>query len=585
MGREQSVVIVVVLLVFYPALAYSPAVTAQDDMMEFVMAYPQDLEALSPLSFPDHLTVWYNMLVYDTLLSYDDNLTAIPWLAESFSVRSDGLQVNFTLREGAYWHDGQPVTPDDVKFTFELIRDGPSHLRGWAFLQHVTNIEIFSHEIVITLDQVNSFAIDKLGSTFILPKHIRQGISADNIIWNDPNNLSAHVGSGMFRYVERSSGEYILLDRFDDWWGPDNPHVGQLPNIDRVRIDIIIRQEVRIMAMRNGDVDTERYEVSSAFVSHVLEAPELQLVAGVVSIWEYFLGLNTKVAGLDDFEVRKAIAYAIDREELINIGRLGFAEATKSIIPEAFYPSIYHLDGDFPEQNVTIANQILDDAGWVDTNMNGIRDNGLGVELSFELLALSWDDASVNMGTGLKLQLEEIGFEIDLVSQSDELLYPAVFVSPRSFEMLSGGLFYPAYPDYPYWRMHSDYYVDWSENFFGWSNSTLDSILEDYISATPSEFFSAARAVQVAATENMPYIPIFVNHDTHALRAEWTNFSTKPGGPFTIFCPETMVFMYDSEMHTAPTGSDPVLILAVGAGAFAAGVVLTCVVLRRRYEK
>jgi hypothetical protein len=81
----------------------------------------------------------------------------------------------------------------------------------------------------------------------------------------------------------------------------------------------------------------------------------------------------------------------------------------------------------------------------------------------------------------------------------------------------------------------------------------------------------------------MPYIPLFVSDDTHVLRAEWTNFSTKPGGPFSIFCPETMVFMYDSETYTSPAGADPVLILAIGAGAFAAGIVVTYAVLLRKY--
>ncbi|MFX1368695.1 MAG: ABC transporter substrate-binding protein [Promethearchaeota archaeon] len=585
MRKQMNGILVLVTLLFFPAITYAPAATAQDDVMEFVMAYPQEMDELDPLSFPVHLTVWYNMLVYDTLLSYDENLSTIPWLAEDYSISDDGLQVNFTLREGAFWHDGQPVTPEDVKFTFELIKNSPaSYTRGSAFLQHVTDIEILDRDIVFTLDQVNSFAVYNLGSTFILPKHIREGIPTNSTIWNDHTNVTAHIGSGMFRYVERVPDEYTELERFDDWWGPDNPYVGQLPNIERVRIDIIQSQETRLLSMINGDVDTERYEVSGSYISSVLDAPELQLVTGVVSIWDYFLGMNTNVSGLDDFEVRKAIAYAINREELINIGRLGFAQETKSIIPEAFYPMVYHPDGDFPEHSITISNQILDDAGWVDTNMNGIRDNGAGVELSFELLALSWDDASVYTGMGLKLQLEEIGFEIDVLAQSDEVLYPAVFQSPRSFEMVAGGLSYPAWPEFPFWRMHSDHYVDWDFNPWGWINGTFDAFLEDFISATPSEFASAARAVQVAATENMPYIPIFVADDSHALRAEWTNFSTKPGGPFSIFCPETMVFMYDSEMYTSAAGTDPVLILTVGVGTFAAGVVLAGVALRRKHE-
>jgi len=78
-------------------------------------------------------------------------------------------------------------------------------------------------------------------------------------------------------YVERVPDEYTELARFDDWWGPDNPNVGQLPNIDEVRIDVIIGQDARILAMRSGDADTERYEIFGAYVDEVLGYDELQL--------------------------------------------------------------------------------------------------------------------------------------------------------------------------------------------------------------------------------------------------------------------------------------------------------------------
>ncbi|MHA2143048.1 MAG: ABC transporter substrate-binding protein [Candidatus Thorarchaeota archaeon] len=318
----------------------------------------------------------------------------------------------------------------------------------------------------------------------------------------------------------------------------------------------------------------------------MLNAPELQLVTGVASQWDYILGMNTTLPGLDDYDVRYAISMAINRQELINIGRLGFGSTTTSVIPEVFYPGLYDAEGDFPSYNITEANAYLDAAGWVDSNADGVRDKG-GVELSYDLWTLSWDDISVATGTGLKLQLEALGMEINVMVVDDDPMYVGIYELPRTFEMYTMADGYGAFPDHPWWRMHSDNDVDWGDNPFGWDNATFDGLLDDYLASTPTELPGAARDVAVAATENMPYIPLYLSDDTHALRAEWTNFSTKPGGPFTAFAPETLVFMYDTGYVTTPIppatgGVDMVLLAGVGAAALVVGVVCTYFITRRQ---
>lgn len=577
MKKQSNAFIVLALFLFFPVMAHVSSANAQDDVMEFVIAYYEDIENLNPLFWKDERAHWYVMCVYDSLLSYDENLEKIPWLAEAFNVSSDGLEVAFTLREGAFWHDGQPVTPEDVKFTFEHIRDFPGYINYRFVAQYISDVTVSGQDIVVTLDEVINWAADVLGNVPILPKHIREDVAADDAIWEDHTNSTAHIGSGMFKYVARIPGEYTLLERFDDWWGPDNPNLGQLPNIESLRIDVVRTQEARILAMINGDIDTERYEVYGPFVNAVLDAPELRLITGAPTIWCYSLGMNTTLPGLDDFEVRKAVAYVIDRQGLIDIGRQGFGIATTSVIPEAFYPILYHPDGDFPEQNITIGNQILDAAGWVDTDMNGIRDNGAGVELSFDLLVDSSDDINVATGTGLKLQLDEIGVDINVVSLVNAVWRDRIFIVPRIYEMFISGGFFRPYPMHPWLRMHSWMDFDGSPNPYGWVNNTFDDILDEFRNATPDELLAASRAVQIAATENMPYIPLYLSEDTHALRAEWENFSKKPGGAFSTQAPETMVFIYDSG-----GGIDPIILGGVGAGVLAVGVVSSFIILRRR---
>lgn len=348
----------------------------------FVMAYSSDIGEMNPLFWRSERSHWYNMLVYDTLLSFDNESNLIPWLAEDYAISADGTQINYTLRTGAQWHDGNPVTPEDVEFSINYYKNGPSDVNDWPTFQHITSTSIDGQTITVNMDQTMAFAPHIFGTQmYVLPKHVREGIAQDDARWDDPNNATAHIGSGPYNFTARVEDEWTLVDINNNWWGPANPYVGQLPNIQAVRIDVVIGQDARILAMRAGDADSERYEVFGAYVNVVLNAPELTLITGLASQWDYVLGFHLNVTepgfpglGISDFQVRKAMSHAINRPQLVNIGRLGHGRETHSIIPETFYASLYHADGDFWEYDVTVANEILDAAGYLDVDGDGVRE-------------------------------------------------------------------------------------------------------------------------------------------------------------------------------------------------------------------
>jgi ABC-type transport system substrate-binding protein len=577
--KRVSCIILAVLL-FFPVMG--APVAAQDAVMEFVMAYPSDIGEQNPIFARSARSTWYDMLIYDTLISYDDDLGMIPWLAEEWTVSADGMTVTFTIRDGATWHDNTTLTPADVKFTFEHHKNAPSDANYWSLLQHTTSITVSGQDVVVVFDQPFTFAIDNLGSMHMLPKHIREGVAADAAVWDDATNVTAHIGSGPFKFVSRTPDEFIQMERNDDWWGPDNPYVGQLPNIESLRIDVVLGQDARILAMRSGEADTERYEVFGAYVNSILNAPELQLVTGVVSQWDYVLGFNTTVAPFDDPDVRDAIALAIDRQQLVNIGRLGFGTPTNSCIPAEFFPSYFDNDGAFPAQDVDAAIDLLNDT-YTDADDDGFFDG-----LDFDLWVLSWDDISVATGTGIRIQLADIGIDCTVVVTDDGPMYTGIYEEPRAFiayEMSHG---YSAVPDHVWWRMHSDNIVDWGDNCYGLDNATVDSNLDDFVGATPATIVAAARQVQIDCLEHKPFIPLFLSDDTHAMRAEWVNFTSPPGGPFTSFNPRAMVFMYDSGFVTTTTtttptaGIDMFLVIGVGAGALIVGVIVTYFLMKKK---
>jgi ABC-type transport system substrate-binding protein len=578
LSKRNLTYAIIAMFLFFPAVGI-PHVEAQAPKMPFVMAYGSDIGELNPLMWRSERSHWYDMLVYDTCLSYDDDLLIIPWLAEDYWVSADGLTINFTIREGAVWHDGENVTADDVAFTFEYIRDAPSTVNWWSMLQNLTSATVYGNNVSCVFDQLYSFALHTLGEIYILPEHIWSDYEADDTRWNDHTNVLAHTGSGPFKYVNRVPDEYTTLDRNDDWWGPDNMYVGQLPNIDRVRIDVIAGQDPRILAMRRGDADTERYEVFGSYVEEVKNYTELQLVEGVASQWDYVLGFNLTVAGLDDIWLRQAMALAIDRQELIDVGRLGHGTETDSAIPEVFFPELYNSSAAFIE-NVTLANEILDFAGYIDHDDDGNRNfPGDGDEVEFTLLTLSWDDISVATGTGIATQMARLNITIHSTPTDDGPMYDALYTG--EYEMYTMAHGYGAIPDHPWWRCHSDNIYEWGDNIHGLDDPGVDLIMDNYVASTPATIAENAYYAQLAVLTFVPYVPLYLSDDTHIVRKEWVNYTTPAGGPFTAFNPRTMVFMYDDGTGILPASTNWTLYIIIGAGAIV-GIVIIFIVLKRR---
>ncbi|MDO8056755.1 MAG: ABC transporter substrate-binding protein [Candidatus Hermodarchaeota archaeon] len=352
-----------------------PDVAERGGEIRFIMAYPSDVGELNPLFYRSERSHWYDLLVYDPFISYDINMDPIPWMAESFNLADDATQLNFTIRAGAVWHDGvTPVTVNDANFTIHYYKDAPVDSTLWPFFQHVTSTEIDGNTLVINLDQPMAFALQMIGDAYILPEHVRGGIDWLDPRWEDETNVTAQMGSGPFIYDSRSPDDFTLVTRNPNWWGP------QLPNVESVMIRVVAGQDARILAMRQGTADSERYEVFGAYVNTILSAPELDLVTGLPSQWDYVLGFatNWSVAGyagygLEDINVRKAMALAINRQQLVDIGRLGFGTVTNSVIPYEFYPSLYDSAGAWVE-DVDAANAMLDAAGYIDVDNDGIRE-------------------------------------------------------------------------------------------------------------------------------------------------------------------------------------------------------------------
>jgi ABC-type transport system substrate-binding protein len=521
----------------------------QEEEEIFVMAYPSDIGEMNPLFSRSERTGWYLIQVYDSLIAYDMDMDPTPWVAESWEISSDAKNFTFYIREGVKWHDGVSLNASDIKFTLEYYKAAPEDALSWSFLQKMEECTVHDeHTVSVVFNESLAFGLTQIGDINIVPKHVRDwgdwehGNSQDAARWDDPDNVTAHTGSGPFKFVERTEDAYILLEKNSYWWGKE-------PNVDGIRIEVIWGQSARILAMKQGIVDTERYELmGAADIQAVTDAPELKLITEerpIPSQWDYVLGFNLAIPGLDDPIVRKAIGYALDREEIIEVAHGGYGTATWSVIPEAFFPSYYSEEGRFPELNVTYANQLLDIAGYVDTDGDWIRNLPTGEQMIFDVQVLSWDTISVDAGTAIASELAEIGISITVAITDDAVMYPNLYELPRDYRLYEMSHGFGGYPDHVWWRMHSCRDVDWGDNCYGLDNATMDAALDDLLHATnDTERIAAAAEIQKLSVELAPYIPLFLSDDTHAIRKEWVNYTFVPGGIFTSMNRLTMLNIY-----------------------------------------
>jgi len=559
---KRKVVLATVVSLLFGMTMVGPlllsGVVAQDEDI-FVMAYPSDIGEMNPLFIRSERTHWFIIQIYDTLIAYDADLNPIPWLAESWDISADGKTFTFHLRDDVKWHDGESLTADDVKFTFDYMKAGPEDVMEWSVLQKiVSTTAVDDYTVKVVFNETMGFGLSQLGDLEIIPKHVWEGAAHDAACWDDPDNVTAHIGSGPFVFKERVPDEYILLETNEDWWG-------KKPNVDGIRIDVIIGEDARILAMRQGTADSERYELSGTDVNTVVEAPELKVVTGVVSQWDYVLGFNLTVLGLDDVRVRKAMSYALNRERIITVAMLGWGTETWSVIPESYFPTYYSETGDFPE-NGTYANQTLDDAGYLDVDDDGIREfpGDSTKELAFDMMVLSWDTISVDAGAAIAQQLEAVGISVSVEITDDAVMYPALYALPRDYRLYEMSHGYGTVPDHVWFRMHSSNDIDWGDNCYGLHNDTMDEALDAMLHArNDAERIAEAKEIQELAVELVPYVPLFLTDDVHAIRNEWVNYTIVPGGIFTSHNRLTMLNIY-SEEEIVPAAPETNWALVIG---------------------
>jgi len=327
---------------------------------------------------------WYNYalryLLYDTLVEETKLATLEPGLAESWEVSEDGLVWTFKIREGMTFNDGTPLTAEEVAWSLNWTIENEPETFGFYLANFDEVVALDPTTLQVTLSDPVGNMEYLLIYVWILPQSVWEGMTYDDIM--EFEDLSAGLGSGPYKLVDWVEGEYLILEANEDYFRGK-------PAIDRVVYQEYATEDTMVQALLAGEVDAIDTVPSTAIETLRGEENVELAIMPSTTIDELIINSHengTQPASLNDPAVRLAIAHAIDKQQIINVAYLGYADPATVVVPTSL--GDWHNSDvvDIPF-NVEEGNTILEDAGYVDSDDDGIREDPDGNPLEYRLYA------------------------------------------------------------------------------------------------------------------------------------------------------------------------------------------------------
>jgi peptide/nickel transport system substrate-binding protein len=322
--------------------------------------------------------------LHDALVKPMPGNPMAPGLAESWSASPDGLVYEFVLRKGVKFHNGDPVTAEDVKFSFERYRGAAYR----PLKESVAAVEIPDPgRVRIRLKRpwpdFMTYYLSATGAAWIVPKKYVEKVG-------DEGFKKAPVGAGPYRFVSFTPGVELVLEAFDQYWR-------KAPSVKRLVLKAIPDEATRLAALKRGEVDVA-YAIRGALAEELRRTPRLTLKpnVGQATFWVYFAEQWDPKSPWHDRRVRLAASLAIDRPAINQAETLGFSKITWSIVPSSFE---FYWQPPASPYDPARARQLLAEAGYP---------NGLDAG------DYSCDAAISNIGEAVVNYLNAVGIRVKL---------------------------------------------------------------------------------------------------------------------------------------------------------------------------
>ena len=425
-------------------------------------------------------------LLFDTLVSYDENYKPIPHLAESWSFDQEGKSLQIRLKDGIKWHDGTPFTAKDVVFTMDTIKKAPSS----PYKKYIENISSYSmldeKNIKIIYNQPFGGALYSLNFP-ILPAHYYE----KGKVFDTEKNMHP-IGTGPYTFVQFIPNQEIQLEANTEWFQGS-------PYIEKVKVLFTPDEETSFYAFEQRQINVVEMQYGDWQKYSSME--NTKLYEYMIPYYD-FIGFNFEMPKFQNNNVRKAIAYGIDRNALLEKYYLGHGVVTDTPL----FPNAWFL----PEKSLVYfydkerGKQLLSEAGIM------VQTESQQANFQFQLLVSNENPVRVQIAEEIKKMLKEIGMEVVVESVSSDIYLERL--EKGEFEAFLGGWKLSPIVDFTF-AFHSSQIpsvLPGGKNYIRYQDPALDQLLKETFRAVEENAVKQAyENLNQYLIEKVPYVSLY----------------------------------------------------------------------------
>jgi peptide/nickel transport system substrate-binding protein len=513
-----------ILLVVLIVLMVVPASCRRRSGDAFVIALGDNIRTIDPIGSPsvDAASERLRTLIFNTLVKKDERFDYTGELASDINRSDDGQTYMFTLRDGVKFHDGRAFTSADVKYTLDLVfssdfAKSASFYEGTGADKHsyIKSVEApDGRTVIVSLIKPWVGLLSNLVAIPILPKD------------SYPSQKEHPLGTGPFKFIRYDSTQQVCdMEAFPEYWEG-------APNLRTIRLRVISDMNALQAELQSGRVDIAPLPTSLSpdAVKRLESNPDLQVKAFPGSN-VVLLTINTASSPLDNVKVRQAVAYAIDREALIQKLLLGYGKIAHSIIPEESWS---YSSGQTYSYDPARAKQLLDEAGFRDPD-------GDGPKMRFEkpvVYKLSGSSLAGRQYAGvIQNDLKNVGIPVEIQTPEQNTL----------FDELRRGNFQIAYTQWVGGNQDPIFYKDLfatseiptparsSRNRSRYSNKELDALLDEAVNTFDRQKArDLYKRIQDIVSREVPVFPLWYQSNIVIARKNVGNIQVNASGDWSF---------------------------------------------------
>lgn len=474
-----------------------------------------DASNLLPVISSDSVSSELNQLVYNGLVKIDKNLNLTGDLAEKWDVSDDGRTITFHLHQGVRWHDGKPFTSKDCAFTYRVMVDPKTPTAYAEQFKQIESVETpDDYTFRVTYSRPFARALITWGM-YIVPAHLLEGKD----ITTSP--LARHpVGTGPYRFKEWLTGQKIIIEANPDYF-EGKPYIAQKV------LRIIPDNATMFLELKSGGLDWMK--LTPVQYQRQTETKDFNNNYNKFKYLDFsytYLGFNLLKERFKDKRVRQAIAYAIDKDEIIQGVLLGLgAPANGPYKPDHWVANKNVKPYPFDQSR---AKELLAEAGWTDSDKDGIIDKD-GRPFEFILMTNLGNKRRETTALIIQQRLKEVGISVK-VRTIEWTAFLKEFLDKKNFEAVIMGWTIPIDPDlYNVW--HSSKTAEGELNFISFKNEEVDELIDKgRFTLDQEERKAAYDRIQEILYEEVPYVFLYYPDALPVVSSRFRGIQPAPAG-------------------------------------------------------